>query len=251
MDALLQAEPVTGSAPSLSALPRSRPINAPDLEKEEEAEEEQRVHEHLTALQTNPELQGHPKFAWTNRRTLSPLKSLALGQPHSSASAEPELYVSYLVHLASEPTADIKAEIDAALAPFKLGQYLPSNTYMVVGPSIHHDDHLSFMRTLRSLPHVVYVTNYDHRFKVEPALKLTALSAKRGIALAGVSDAMHRLFVHVLPEFHSLLGQNNLARNWAETFAANGMKPHTFLIPSYFVASPTCSLRVLIFVLRV
>lgn len=100
---------------------------------------------------------------------MSPSSSLlsvtALNLTHLAMHNQTTTNRQWLVHLKTPITQHIKDRVNAAIEPYTLGQYVPHNTFVVVGPN-----DFSFFNTLSRAPRVLHVTTYHHAFKPSPEL---------------------------------------------------------------------------------
>lgn len=89
-----------------------------------------------------------------------------LQQTSSSASTLSQ----YLLHVKGPVTTTLKDKINAALQPYSLGQYVPHNTFLVVGPSVHHPDYVRFHETVSAVSSVRTTSLFKSEFKIDPLL---------------------------------------------------------------------------------
>lgn len=148
----------------------------------------------------------------------------AIARPASSFVAETmtdlgELELSHdehtqwLVHVKGPITAAAKRKLAAHLAPFKLGLYVPHNTFIVEGPK-----HADFQHTLKAGPAVLHAVQMLPTHKLSPHL----------------SSVEHAdLTVNISPEFsQSHSSAQRIAQQLTTAARAAGLRDVQFSAPS-------------------
>ncbi len=104
-------------------------------------------------------------------------------------------------------TAAVRTANDA-IAPFRLGDYVPHATFLLAGPAGGHPDCRDFHERLRSAPGVLAVLPYGAELKIPPQL------ASAGSARSALQDSAadrpraQALLVHVNRDIAQLEGQS-------------------------------------------
>jgi len=125
----------------------------------------------------------------------------------------------WIAHVKTPITDQAVQDINTYIAPYHLGQYLPQNSFVVVGPA----EDAEFVNRLTSAPNVLFIEKLHGSLKVDPFFMNKAVSIQRHaiknkVALQGqeeLSPTLHHIRAHLAPEFgKSEQGVRELSAHW-------------------------------------